>query len=258
MLIILLASIFSSILLPTIGCVLVWNRYANLGDGIIHILLLSALINAITHTPLFVATAIVAIAFVLLSTCLKLYFNEHNIVLNIATTSLIALGIVISDRLNISLEIESILLGDIFLANRQDVYLLATLAAIVGVLLYKYFNTIIILSINEELAFSYGIKTQTLHLAILFIAALCISALVQVIGGLMVNSLLLIPVFFARMISNTPGKMLAVSIFFSVIVNLASLVIGITLDLPVAATNILAQMSILFLTFCSKKYIFDL
>jgi zinc transport system permease protein len=251
---IVLACIFSSILLAIIGCITVWNRYIYLSDGIIHILLLAALLNSILGYPLLLCSAIVSVLFVCLGSYLQKHFNDHNLVLNVATTAMISLGIIVADVLNINMNIEGLFFGDVLFVNQYEVFLLFVLTLIVGILVYKNFNMIVISALNDEIALSYGVNTQRLKFIILLTAALSISIIVKIIGGLMISSLSIVPVFFARIISKTPQKMLLSSIVFSLILNLVGLKVAFLLDFSVAATVSVIQISVLLLTLLAKKY----
>ena len=258
MLIIVIASIISSLLLPMLGCVVIWNRYANLGDGIIHTLVLAGILHSITKLSIVSAMALSSSLFVILSTYLQTHFNDHNLVLNISTAFLVALGIVIADIMGVSIEMENLFFGEIFFVDIWDILTLTTLTALVGMLLYKNFNNIVLTALNEDVATSLGIKVFALRFTILLISALCVSILVKILGGMMVSALLILPVFFAKIISHTPEQMLFKSMLFSLLSNLVGLLFAYQLDLPFSATVTLIQVTILFLTFGGKKYILNL
>jgi zinc transport system permease protein len=192
---------------------------------------------------------------VILGSYLQKYFDDHNLVLNLATTVFIATGIITADVLNINLNIESLFFGDILLVNKSEVIILFFLTAAIIALVYSNFNKIIIAALNEEMAVGMGINAIKFKFLILLVAALSISIMVKIIGGLMITSLSIIPVFFAKIISNTPKKMLLNSIIFSLVLNLVGLKAAFVLDTSVAATVSMIQISTLFLTFLLKKYI---
>lgn len=255
---IVIASIISSLLLPMLGCVVIWNRYANLGDGIIHTLVLAGILHSITNLPIVAAMVLSSSFFVVLSTYLQTHFNDHNLVLNISTAFLVALGIIIADTMGVSIEVENLFFGEIFFVDIWDVLTLSILTVLVGILLYKNFNNIVLSALSEDVAISLGIKVFALRFTILLISALCVSVLVKILGGMMVSGLLILPVFFAKIISRTPEQMLFKSILFSLLTNLVGLIFAYQLDLPFSATVTLMQITILFLTFSGKKYILNL
>lgn len=255
MLLIVTACILSSILLATIGCITVWNRYIYLSDGIIHILLLAALFHAIFGYPLILCSTLVSVLFVMLAVLCQKYFDDHNLVLNITTTTFIAIGIVVADYCKIALNIEGLFFGDILLVNQTEVVMLMSLSLITGIVMYKYFNMIVIAALNQEIAISYGIRVDQLRLMILLLCAVSISLIVKIIGGLIIGSLSIVPVFFAKIVSKSPDKMLLNSILVSVVCGLCGLKVAFLLNLSPAAVIAILQIGILFLTFLLKKYI---
>ena len=255
MLLILMACILSATLLPIIGCITVWNRYVYLSDGIMHILVLAGLLHAICGYPLVECSSIISTLFIICASICQRYFSDHNLVLNIVTTTFIALGIMIADLYKISLNIDGLFFGDLLLVDKFDVIILGILAIIVFSAVYKNFNMLVISALNEEIPISYGIRAEKLRFAILLISALSISIIIKIIGGLIISSLSIVPVFFARIISRNPAQMLVNAVIMSVTSSLCALQIAFWLNLSVAATIAILQMGILFLTFVFSKYI---
>jgi zinc transport system permease protein len=155
----------------------------------------------------------------------------------------------------VDLNIEGLFFGDILFVSSSEVVALLILTAAVCFLVYRNFNTIIILALNEEIAISYGIKISRLRFAVLLTSALSISLIIKIVGGLTITSMSILPVFFAKIISKTPKQMILVSIVFSLILSLVGLNLAFALDLSVAATTTVLQIFVLLLTFGMKKYI---
>src|SRR6476659_807612 len=229
MLLISIACIFSSILLSIVGCLMVWNKYTYLTDSIIHVLVLAVVFNSISGYPLEFCSCCVSVLFVTLSIILQKYFPVHNLVLNVVTTSLIATSLMVSEQLNLDLSIESILFGDLLLTNIYEVIFMGGLTIFSIILIWKNFDVIIITAINQDIAASLGIKVLKWRIILLCFAALNISMVVKIMGGLMVSSLSIVPVFFARVFSQTPQRMLVLCIVFSLILSFAGLQIAFIL-----------------------------
>lgn len=250
-----LACIFSSVLLSNLGCLMVWNRYTYLTDSILHVLLLAAVLHGISEIPLEWCSCFVSILFVATSSYLQKHFQDHSLVLSVATTSIIAFSIVIAESMNIDLDIEGILFGDLLLTNAREVAMLGVCMLFSLILIFSKFETIVISALNEDIAASLGINILRWRVILLCFAAFNISMVVKIVGGLMVGSLCIVPVFFARLISNTPQKMLVCAAIFSLILNLLGLKLAFLLNFSVAATICIAQVMGLFLTLLGKKYI---
>jgi zinc transport system permease protein len=225
------------------------------------VLLLAAILNSILSDVLggswlSLCSAIVSVLFVIIGSYLQKHFDDANLVLNVATTSLIACGILLANYFNISPHVESLFFGDILLVSIAEMTALLFLAAFLLWLIYKNFTTLVIAALNEEIAISQGTKVGQLKLAILLIAAVSISLIVKIIGGLTISSLTIVPAFFAKIVSRTPQQMLLNSIIFAVSSSLAGLGMAFWLDFALAPSIAVIEISGLFLTLVIKRYIF--
>jgi zinc transport system permease protein len=186
---------------------------------------------------------------------LQQYFADQALVLNVATTCLVAIGFIALNQLNLSVNLEGVFFGDILLVNKREVILLFLLSLITLYLIYRYFNIVVISALNEEIAVSYGVNTNHLKLGILLVAATSITTVVQIVGGLMITTLSVVPVFFAKTVSRTPKQMIINSILFALIFSLIGILFALSTDCPVAATITIIQVVGLFLTLLIKRYI---
>jgi zinc transport system permease protein len=255
MLLIIIACCLSAILLATTGCITIWYRYINYSDNIIHILLVAAILSSILKYPLLLCSWGVGVVFVILIKYLGRYFSDQALVLNVANTCIIAIGFVLLNQMNLSVNLERVFFGDILLVNKFEVMILCLLCLLTFYLVYSYFNIIVISALNEEIAISYGVNLSRLKTLILLVSAMSITTIVQIIGGLMITTLCVVPVFFAKTISKTPKQMLFNSILFALVFSVIGAVLAINIDSPIAAMITIIQVIGLFLTLLAKKYI---
>jgi len=234
---------------------MVWNRYTYFTDSIIHVLLLAAVLHGILGIPLEWCSCFVSMLFVATSSYLQKHFQDHSLVLSVATTSLIAVSIITAESMNIDLDIEGILFGDLLLINTREVMILGVCALLSIGLIWSKFETIVVAALNEDIAASMGINIVRWRAILLCFAAFNVSMVVKIVGGLMVGSLCIVPVFFARLISKTPQTMLVFAASFSLVLNLLGLKLAFLLNFSVAATICIVQVIGLFLTLLGKKYI---
>ncbi len=104
------------------------------------------------------------------------------------------------------------------------------------------------LTLNEELYKSEGINKLFYDLLFMFLIALAVSVSVQIVGVLLITSLLIIPPAIARVISNSPVLM----IFTSMIISISSVLIGLYLsidwDLATGPTIVITLGAFFFVT----------
>jgi len=94
---------------------------------------------------------------------------------------------------------------------------------VVIVLLVFNWKKLLLLTLNEELAKAEGINKLAYELLFMFLIALAVSVSVQIVGVLLITSLLIIPPAIARVFSNSPITM----IFSSIGVSIVSVMLGL-------------------------------
>ena len=101
---------------------------------------------------------------------------------------------------------------------------------VVIVLLVFNWKKLLLLTLNEELAKAEGINKLAYELLFMFLIALAVSVSVQIVGVLLITSLLIIPPAIARVFSNSPITMIFSSIGVSIVSVMLGLYSSITLD----------------------------
>ena len=96
------------------------------------------------------------------------------------------------------------------------------MAAVIAILVMNW-KRLLLLTLNEELARAEGLNKVTYELLFMFLIALAVSVSVQIVGVLLITSLLIIPPAIARVFSRSPVSM----IISSVIVSIVSVLLGL-------------------------------
>lgn len=121
-------------------------------------------------------------------------------------------------------------------------------------ILVTNWKKLLLLTLNEELAKAEGINKLYYDLLFMFLIALAVSVSVQIVGVLLITSLLIIPPAIARVFSNSP----IVMIFSSIIVSICSVLVGLYLsidfDLATGPTIVITLGVLFFIAqFLPKK-----
>jgi zinc transport system permease protein len=95
---------------------------------------------------------------------------------------------------------------------------------VIASLLGFFWQRLLLLTLNEELAKAEGIQHMTYQLLFMLMIALAVSVSVQIVGVLLITSLLIIPPAIARVLANTPGQM----VFQSIVVSIMAVVAGLS------------------------------
>ncbi len=94
---------------------------------------------------------------------------------------------------------------------------------IVAFLLFINWKKLLLLTLNEELAKAEGINKTFYELLFMFLIALAVSVSVQIVGVLLITSLLIIPPAVARVFSDSPVSM----IFSSMLISIGAVLLGL-------------------------------
>lgn len=214
----LLAGFLINLILSPVGCIVIWQKMNNMGDSLAHSFIFAIILSKILYINNNLAIISLAIIFGFMIYLLTKTDNKNNIIL-IISNGLVASSIIILDMVGNNINLESILFGDILSINKQDLVTILIFAIITLIWLFNYYKSIVIMSINEDLALSLGLKTRWIKLSFILLASCVIALAIKVIGTLLVSSLLLIPATIARNFSKDPKQMIiAATIIGSLII----------------------------------------
>ena len=231
MVLIILALILISCIFAPIGCIALWKRYVYFGDGLAHSSFLAVSISIIAHFPLIYSGLIVAILF---SIFVFIFQNnsEKNAVINLISSSMLAIALIINYFSSTQNNIVNLLFGDILSVSFNDLATLAImLIVIIGFIIYFY-NQILLIIINRDIAVIKGIKVNIMELIFLLILSVSVFSAIKIVGVLMVTAVLLIPAMIARFMVGSPAMMIIISIFISLFINFCAATASFYFDLP--------------------------
>ncbi|WP_392561557.1 zinc ABC transporter permease subunit ZnuB [Orbus sturtevantii] len=251
----LIVGIALSFITGPLGSFVVWRKMSYFGDTLSHAALLGIAFGFLLNINPFYAviflTIFLAIALVYLESQQKLAIDT---LLGILAHSSLSLGvIVISLMKNIRVDLMGYLFGDLLSITFTDVYFIISGIAVVAIILLCYWNKFLFVTINEELAFSYGINVVKTKLILTLILALTIGLSMKFVGALIITSLLIIPAATARFYAKTPEKMALLAILFGIISVVGGLIFSAYYDTPTGPSVVIVNAALfMFSSLLSK------
>ena len=229
----LIASIGVSIIAGSLGCFVIWKRLSYFSDSISHSALLGVALGLATGVGINFGLVIVGGLFATLIVFLQQKdFWSSDAVLGIFSHISLSLGIVVLGFIgDQNTDYFSYLFGDILSITPKDIYWIFSVMAVVIFVLFVNWKKLLLLTLNEELAKAEGVNKIFYELLFMFLIALAVSVSVQIVGVLLITSLLIIPPAIARVFSNSPISMIFSSMIISIISVLLGLYSSITFDL---------------------------
>lgn len=250
----LIAAIFISLTCSMLGNFMVWKRISFLGDAIGHSSLLGIAVGVLFHNVNYLWIFLVCIIFAVTLVLLKHIssFNlEALLVFNVQL--FLSVGLVIIGWFYISDGTTGIsyLFGDLFLLTPGSVTILGCLAVGLAIYITMFWRSLIVITVNTELAYSEGIKV--LFNEILFMAMLSanVAFLVRYVGVMLVPSLLIIPALLGNYICQTVRGCFTVAALCNYVGIAAGLALSFVVDIPVTPliTLVIAASFILTISF---------
>ncbi len=251
----------STFLYPLISLALIAIPLALLGIFVIF-KRISFFSDAISHSSIFaIALAyllgininIVAILWVILFSILLFVLKEKTkldlgLLVMILSILGLSLGVIIFSYIPyIKGNINSFLFGNIFLVSLED--LIIILLAAILVILFFIFKTkdLVMISLNEDLAYTENINVKKINFIFNLILAIVIVLGIKFLGALLISAILLIPTSIAKMIANSFKELIFYSLFYSETISIFSFFISYFLNIPLGPCMVILG-SLIFLT----------
>ncbi len=127
----------------------------------------------------------------------------------------------------------SLLFGEILGISVHDVWVIAISGAVTLVVVAAVYRPLLFASLDEDVAEARGVPVRGLSIAFLLIVAVAVTAAVQVVGVLLIFSLLVIPGAIAERLCRTPGHAVAVCVASSLLFVWAGLAVTYYSKFPV-------------------------
>ena len=173
--------------------------------------------------------------------------------IGIVFSSFFALGFVFISVLEVSINLEDLLFGQILAVSTLDVFIIFGLSSVVLSTLFFFFKQILFYSFDPIGAQVRDLNVTFLNYLFLIILSLSIVGSLQTVGIVLVLSMLLIPAATAKLVSKTFVKSIKISAFFGGVSSVAGLYLSYYFNLPSGPTMSLVASGIFGISFILMK-----
>ena len=173
--------------------------------------------------------------------------------IGIIFSSFFAIGFVLISVLDVSINLEDLLFGQILAVSTVDVFVIFILASVVLSTLFLFFKQILFYSFDPLGAQVRNLNVTFLNYLFLIILSLSIVGSLQTVGIVLVLSMLLIPAAAAKLVTKTFVKSIKISAFFGGVSSVAGLYLSYYFNLPSGPTMSLVASGIFMLSLLSRK-----
>ena len=242
------------VIAPLIGVFLILKRLALIGHTISHVALAGVALGMILGVyPVYMAIIISVIAAFSIEKIRENYDDYAEVSLSIILASGLGLATILISLYDDSAGIMSYLFGSITLVTRRDLYTVIPLGFIILFIIFFFYYGFFYLTFNEKEAKLSGIPVKTLNILLMIIVSITVSLSLRIIGGLLISSLITIPVATAMQLAQSFKHMIFYSILTGIIAVNGGLVISFYQDLAPGGTIILTTVVCLLMVILYKK-----
>lgn len=161
--------------------------------------------------------------------------RERDVVVGIITILSLGLGILfLALYQGYAEEAYSILFGTIVGISRTDVLVTIVTSIIVGSILLFIFRPLLFSSLDDEVAEARGIPVRALGILFLALVALVVSVSVQIIGVLLIFTLLIGPAATAARLAYRPSLTIGLAIMLGLLYMWIGIIVAAYTNLPVS------------------------
>ena len=173
-------------------------------------------------------------------------------VIGVFSSTAIALGLMIMSAGGQFNKFSRFLIGDLLSITKGDLTWLLIVFLIVLVGWALLFNRLLIISVNQTLARSRGIKTQFVESIFAVLLAVVVALSIQWVGILIINALLVLPGAAARNVTNSVKSYHVLSVLIALSSGLIGLFLSYEINSAAGATIVVFAAIIYFVTLILK------
>lgn len=241
-----------------LGIFLVLRRFSLIGDGLAHVTFGSvAIAMLIGISPTYITLA--ALPLVIISSLIILRLTRSKRVqgdaaIGIVSSIGIATGIILVSLSNgYNVDLFSYLFGNILTVTQTELVLAVIVFMIIVATVIIFYDDLLAVTFDEELALTMGIKTNRINLILFMLTAVAAVLAMKVAGIMLVSAMLILPPLTALQLSMSFKKTIIAAACFSVVSVICGIILAFLLNLPAGGTIVVFNIGFLLLTFGAKK-----
>ena len=257
----LIVGVLISLCSSLFGVVLVLKRFSFIGDGLSHVAfgaLAIATVMNISSSMLVVLPVTVICAVVILGVGKKTQIKGDAAIAMISVGAL-ALGYLVmslfSNSGNIAGDVCSTLFGSfsIITLSRAEVLACVILSVIVIAAFVLLYNRIFALTFDESFASASGVRSSVYNLIIAFITAVIIVLAMNLVGSLLISTLVIFPALSAMRVARTFKGVVITAAIISTLCALIGILVAILASTPVGPTVVAIDIVAFGICFAAGK-----
>lgn len=229
-----IAGVGIALITGLLGCFVVWKKMSYFGDSLSHSAVLGIGLGFYFGINYHISIIFIILLFALLLTYLQNRSSFSNdTLLGILAHGSLSVGIIlISLAPDLNFNLHSMLFGDILLVNNNQIYFIFLTAIFIYLVIFLNWKGLILNIINKDLARSQNISNFRMDLLLTLMMGLAIAVSIQIIGVLLIVSMLIIPASSAKQLVNDPKNMVIMATIIAILTLLLGIFFSYHFDIP--------------------------
>jgi len=250
----LIMAFISGIMLPLLGSFVINKNMGFMADAMAHATMPIIAVGVFLG---FSISALGAPAAILVALFLGFVIKNTNIgedtSIGIIFSSFFALGFILIAVLDVSINLEDLLFGQILAVSNFDVIIIFILFIIVTTIFTVFYKQLLFYSFDPVGAQIRGLNTSFLNYLFLIMLSLAIIGSLQTVGIILVLSMLIIPAASAKLVTKSFNRSILIGVIFGVIASVSGLLLSYYFNLPSGPSMSLFATGIFILSFIVSK-----
>ncbi len=237
-----------------LGCFVVWRRMAYFGDTLAHSALLGIAFGLLLSINLQLAVIIACLVIALLLVLLDR--QQHlatDTILGILAHSSLAFGLVMISFTGVQVDLMAYLFGDLLTVSGEQLLWIGGGVLLTLLVLNLCWKSLLTITLHQELAQVEGLNVARMRVILMLLIASVIALAMNVVGVLLITSLMIIPPATARYFTDSPEKMAVSASFIGCLAVCSGLVASWYLDTPTGPSIVVAAAAFFILTLLAGR-----
>ncbi len=240
-----------------IGVYIVLRRMAYIGHGLSHAVFGGAVASFVMSINFFVGAGVWGfVSALLINLTTRKRAIGADAAIGIITTASFAVGIALISRFRtFTRSFDAALFGNILGVSESDVVAIAVVSVLTLGLLLLAYKQLLFTTFEPEVAKFYGVPTGWIDALFSLILAGVIVVSMQILGVTMLAAAIVIPPIVARLLTNSFGKMMLMSVGIGAFCGLGGIYVSYYVDVSSGATVVLfsAALFVIVLAYTSVR-----
>lgn len=252
----LIGMMISGLTFPVAGVIVVQNGLIALRYMLMHGVILGGVIAIALGVPMLVVVIPLNILLVLV----MMAMNRGGRTLNVSSTAMMVFTMGLSSLLSHIFDVPSkdtleVLWGSPFALTDIDLVLLSVLGLLIIIYVILFFKPLSMLFFDKEIALSIGVPVERHNTVMILLTSLIISIAMRVLGALLIDALLVLPVVGAGKRARSLKGLFIQSAVTGFILSLGGYLVSLIWNLPVSGTLALLGVLSYLLSWAITKII---